>query len=370
MILLLAALLAQAKEEIKEGKAANGVATCVRLPGSYAPKAGAPAIVWLHGSNMNSIDYVRTFIEMKWFPDWILIGIDGETGTKEKGHNYTFDSAKFIIEAYDEIAKDLKITKAFIGGHSQGGTVTYSVAMEYAGRFAGAVPVSGGLWMQCEPQQYRADALEKQKRTAFAIVHGRADDVVDVSLADDARFSYLDAGFPTVRLFDPKDGDHRFALLPVKEAIEWCDAMTQADPKKLATAADRAAREGRWRDAWSAGTRAKAAPVLAKAESAAASKAKPLSAKMAKAKDDSWVKDYWAFRDEFEFTEAAKPLVAEYARLRAQHDRPAEDLFFRARADFQKNDDAAAYKKYEEIVAKYFGSKWYWYAKRSLAARK
>jgi predicted esterase len=174
---LVAALLLQAPQGIQEKKAANGVSTCLRLPPGYNPKVGAPAIVWLHGSNMNSIDYVSTFVAQKWFPDWILIGIDGETGSKEQGHNYTFNSAKFIVEAYDEIARSVKITKAFIGGHSQGGYVTYSVVMEYPEKFAGAIPVSGGLWMQCEPDAYKPEASEKQKKTAFAIVHGKADPV-------------------------------------------------------------------------------------------------------------------------------------------------------------------------------------------------
>lgn len=364
------ALLLQGQDGIQEKKAKNGLSACIRLPAGYSPKAGAPAIVWLHGSNMNTIDYLSTFVAMKWFPEWILIGIDGETGTKESGHNYTFNSAKLIVEAYDDLVKDLKVTKAFVGGHSQGGYVTYSVIMEHPEKFAAAIPVSGGLWMQCEPEQFKAEMLEKQKKVALAVVHGRADPVVEFSMAESAHFSYVDAGFPMVRLFDPAQGDHRFALLPVKEAIEWCDLMTQAEGKKLAVVADLAARDKRFRDASSAGLRAKAAGPLRQVEAAAAAQAKPLTQKMAKAKDDSWVKDYWAFRQEFQFAEAARPILEAYAKLRGEQDKPAADLFWGARADFQRNDSAAAYKKYEEIVARYCASKWYFYAKRSLESRK
>lgn len=366
-LLLLAALH---QGDILEKKAANGVTYCLRVPPGYNAKAGAPAVVWLHGSNMNSVDYVNTFVGMKWFPDWILIGIDGETGSKEGGHNYTFNSAKFVVEAYDEIVKTLKVTKAFIGGHSQGGYVTFSVIMEYPEKFAGAVPVSGGLWMQCEPEAYKPEAQERQKKTALAIVHGRADPVVDFSLAESAHFSYVDAAYPMVRLFDPAGGDHRFALLPVKEALEWCDAVTQADPKRLAGVAQFMLQQKRYRDASWAGQRAKAATVLKGVDTAAAAAAKPLAAKVAKAKDDSWVKDFWAFRQEFQFAAAAKPLLEAYAKLRAEHARPGEELFWKARADFQRDDAAAAYKKYEEIVAKHFASKWYYYAKRGLENRK
>jgi len=366
----LLALLFQGPSDIPEKKAANGLSYCLRLPPAYNPKIGAPAIVWLHGSNMNSIDYLSTFVAMKWFPDWILIGIDGETGSKNDGHNYTFNSAKFIVEVYDEIARTLKITKAFIGGHSQGGYVTYSIVMEYPEKFAGAIPVSGGLWMQCEPEGYKPEVQEKQKRTALAIVHGRADPVVEFSMAESAQFSFTDAGFPMVRLFDPDKGDHRFALLPVKEAIEWCDGMTQTDPKKLAAMAAVMLAEKRYRDAASAGQRGKAGAALNQVEAAAAAAAKPLASKIAKAKDDSWIKDFWAFRQDFQFTEAAKPLLEAYSKLRAEHSKPAEDLFWKARGDFQRNDSAAAYKKYEEIVGKYFASKWYFYAKRGLESRK
>jgi predicted esterase len=364
------ALLLQAPPGVQEHKAANGVSYCLRLPPRYNPQLGAPAVVWLHGSNMNSVDYVSTFIAQKWFPDWILIGIDGETGTKDQGHNYTFNSAKFIVEVYDEIARKTKITKAFIGGHSQGGFVTYSVVMEYPDKFAGAVPVSGGLWMQCEPDSFKPEAQEKQKKTALAIVHGRADEIVGFDMAESAQFSFIDAGYPMVRLFDPEKGDHRFALLPIKEAIEWCDAMTQADPKMLAVAATTMAAQKQYRSASSAGQRARSSTALKAVEQAAAAAAKPLAAKIAKSKDDAWVRDFWAFRHDFQYAEAAKPLLEVYAKLRAEHQRPAEDLFFKARADFQRKDSAAAYKKYEEIVAKYFASRWYFYAKRGLEARK
>ncbi len=368
MLISLLAVLLQAQADPVEKKAKNGVTYCVHTPKSYNPKVGLPAIVWLHGSNMNSVDYISTFLAAKWFTDWILIGIDGETGSKEKGHNYTFDSAKFIMEVYDEASKDLKITKAFIGGHSQGGYVTFSVVMENPGRFAGAIPVSGGLWTQCEPGGFKAETQEKQRQTAFAIVHGRADPVVDFDLAECAQFSYLDAGFPMVRLFDPKEGDHRFALLPVKEAIEWCDAITETDAKKLAPFIDKAVKEKRWRDLSVAAKRGKSA-AMKQAETAAAAAIKPLGPRMSKA-DDSWVRDFWAMRAEFAFTDAARPLMDAYAKLRANHEPPAEGLFWSARGDFQKSDEDAGYKKYQEIVAKHYASSWYFYAKRSLESRK
>jgi predicted esterase len=368
--LLVAAALAQTKDGITEGQAKNGLTYCVRVPKTYDARAGAPAILWLHGSNMSAIDYVQgSFVGMKWFPDWILVGIDGETGTKERGHNYTEDSAKLLVEAYDEITSKLKVTKAFVGGHSQGAFVTFSIVMEHPGKFAGAIPVAGGLWMQCEPERYKPEQLEAQKRTALAIVHGRADPVVEFSMSENAHFSYVDAAFPMVRLFDPKEGDHRFIFLPVREAIEWCDAVTQTDAKKLQPASALLLKEEDWRGASHASRASKATAISKQVETAAAARAKTLAKEMAKP-GDAWVLDFFDFRAKFGLTDAARPLLAAYDRLRADHDRPAGQLFWAARDDFNGGRKDAGYRKYEEIVAKHFGSRWYWYAKRSLNNRK
>ena len=367
--LLLILALAQSGD-VAEKKTANGLVAFVRVPGSYNAKVGAPSLVWLHGSNADSREYIESFSKQAWLRDWILVGINGETGSKAKGFNYTFESAPLLVAAYEELTGKLKVTRAFIGGHSQGAFVTFSVIMGHPGRFAGAIPVAGGLWIECEPSRYGGADLEKRKETAIAIVHGRKDDVVEVEMSESAHFSFVDAGFPMVRFFDPPEATHMFVSLPVKEAVEWCAAIAEKDAKKLGAFAVAAAGEKRWRDATVAAQRSKSPAAQKAAEREAAARAKPLAARMAKEQNDSWVRDFWAYRAEFQFTDAARPLLDVYAKLREQHDGPAEELFHRARANFQMKKDAEAYKSYEEIVKKYYGSKWYFYAKRGLEKRK
>ena len=151
--LLLVLVIAQGGDGIVEKKTTNGLTTFTRVPGSYNPKIGAPALVWLHGSNANSREYIDSFSKQAWLRDWILIGINGETGSKERGFNYTFESAPLLAAAFDELTQKLKVSRAFIGGHSQGAYVTFSVVMSFPEKFAGAIPVAGGLWMQCEPER-------------------------------------------------------------------------------------------------------------------------------------------------------------------------------------------------------------------------
>jgi pimeloyl-ACP methyl ester carboxylesterase len=367
--LILALALAQGGG-IAEKKTANGLTTFTRVPGTYNPKVGAPALLWLHGSNANSREYIDSFAKEAWLRDWILLGINGETGSKSSGFNYTFDSAPLLVAAYDELTAKLKVTRAFIGGHSQGAYVTFSVIMGHPEKFAGAIPVAGGLWMQCEPEKYKAEELEKRKGIAIAIVHGRKDDVVDVELSESAHFSYTDAEFPMVRFFDPPDATHMFFTLPVKDAVEWCVAISDRDPRRLGGFATAAAGQRRWRDATVAAQRAKAGAVQKAAEREAAARGKALAARMSKEQNDSWVRDFWAYRADFQFTDAAKPILAGYGKLREEHENSARTLFFKARDDFQNNRAAEAYRSYEEIVKKWYGSSWYFYAKRGLEKRK
>jgi pimeloyl-ACP methyl ester carboxylesterase len=367
--LILVLALAQSGD-VTEKKTANGLISFTRIPSTYNPKAGAPALVWLHGSNANSREYIDSFAKEAWLRDWILIGINGETGSKASGFNYTFDSAPLLVAAYEELTAKLKVSRAFIGGHSQGAYVTFSVVMGHPGKFAGAIPVAGGLWMQCEPGRFKGEELEKRKGIAIAIVHGRKDDVVDVELSEGAHFSYTDAEFPMVRFFDPPDATHMFFTLPVKDAIEWCVAISDRDPKRLAGYAPAAAGQRRWRDATVAAQRGKAGAVQKAAEREAAARGKALAARMSKEQNDSWVRDFWAYRADFQFTDAARPILSAYAKLREEHEKPAETLFFKARGDFQASRTAEAYRSYEEIVKKFYGSSWYFYAKRGLEKRK
>ena len=82
---------------ITDGVARNGVTYHVRAPKSYAREKPVPAIVILHGSNMNSRTYVSTIVHA--WPDlaarYLLIGINGEqrrpdSAPEAPAYNYTY----------------------------------------------------------------------------------------------------------------------------------------------------------------------------------------------------------------------------------------------------------------------------------------
>src|SRR4029077_4013304 len=161
-----------------------------------------PAIVILHGSNMNTKAYVET-LAAAWPEigrDYLILGINGEVPSdigEEPRFNYTYvnfvgrstyggfpgtdrESPALVAEALSELKQVYPIVRYFVGGHSQGGFLTYSLLMNSPTLIAGAFPISCGVIFQCEPEAYRDEPLRKAQRSVpLAIVHGRNDPLVD-----------------------------------------------------------------------------------------------------------------------------------------------------------------------------------------------
>jgi poly(3-hydroxybutyrate) depolymerase len=385
---------------------ANGMTYHVRLPDKYDANVGAPAIVMLHGSNANSADYLLG-ISQRWpkiAADYALIGIDGEwpNATEADGQpsfNYTYinfvgkskykgfpgsdrESPALVAEAVAEIRQQIKLTKVFVTGHSQGGFLTYSLLMNYPDVFDGAMPIAAGLIFQCEPGAYEDASIRRlQRQRPLVILHGDRDPLVAVSMGRAAYGSFLEGGFPMLRLSVTKGAAHAFIGLPFEEGIRWLESMTSDDPRKLLASAQQAFAGKEYRDALAylqraqeldtAGAQSSAIKTLRqKIEQQAAVPAKSLEAAMAKPDGgNAWVADFDAFRQQFEFTDAAATAMAEYAKLRKQHEAPAEKLWAKTRKAFQDGDKEQGYKTCEEIVSKYYASTYYRYAKQTLDER-
>jgi hypothetical protein len=86
--------------------------------------------------------------------------------------------------------------------------------------------------------------------------------------------------------------------------------------------------------------------------------------------DGSWVDAFLAYRDDFEFADGARELMAEFAKLRARHEAPAKAAFAAARTAFQQGKQDEGYAKYQEIVDKHYASSLYRNVKMWQEARK
>jgi phospholipase/carboxylesterase len=380
----------------------------VRAPEAY--QAGSsrrwPTVLILHGSSMNGQSYVSTLAEA--WPDiardFILLGINGELATsfgEQPGFSYTYvnyvgrsrftgypctnrESPALLSEAMTELKDIYPISRYFVGGHSQGGFLTYSLLMNFPDLMAGAFPISSTVIIQCEPDAYTGDALRQAQRAVpLAIVHGKNDPIVPFSAGQYAATLFGEANWPAFRFFTHDSAAHMFARLPVGPAIRWLEVLSSDDPAAVLEFAARRLSAGGYRDTI-AGLRRLSGLKLDERQRnrtdeikrAVADKAAPEVAKFlpqvraAGPKDASWVDAFLAFRDDFEFAEPARELMAAFADLRAQHEAPARTAFDAARGLFNDRKPDEAYKKYQEIVDSYYASSLYRVVKRALAERK
>ena len=119
---------AASPDKVKPGqtallKAGNGMRYFLRVPKGYDEKKGARLVVFLHGSNMNGLSYVRSFEAKRWANDDILVCPNGETDTKGQPstepygqNNFTFESAPLVAGVTEEVKKALKTTVSYVGG--------------------------------------------------------------------------------------------------------------------------------------------------------------------------------------------------------------------------------------------------------------
>lgn len=393
--------------QIVDGSTENLLTYSVRAPEGYKPGDSKqwPVVLLLHGSNMNGKAYVNT-LAATWpdiARDYIILGINGEIPSNiaadSPAFNYSYvnyvgrstfkgfpgtdrESPALVLEAMQDLKKAYPIQRYFVGGHSQGGYLTYSLLMNSPEAIAGAFPISAEVIFQCEPSAYEDKAIqEAQRAVPLAIVHGKTDPMVGFDSGTYAASLFLDAGWPAVRFFADDQAGHMFGLLPVGPAIRWLEAMTSDDPKALATLAERRLKESSPRDAIAAlkragglkpdaATKARLDKLAKEIDKQSAPQAKAFLKSIQAEKDNAWVDKFLAFRDDFEYADAAKAAMAAFNTLRAKHDAPARKAMGEARGLFNQGRRDEGYAKVKEVVEKDYASSSYRLAKKWLAERK
>jgi phospholipase/carboxylesterase len=375
---------------VTDGQSTSGLEYHLRVPKDFDPKKRWTALALFHGSNANSRDYVEGFPGNwpKLADRYILVGFDGERlspASREGLRTFNSSYVEFsghdvgepwrknqtpwlVAQALDELAHELPIERWYASGHSQGAFLTLALAMFYPERVAGVIEVAGNLLVQCEPSCFADEQVRAaQRRVPIALVHGEKDTVVDFSAATYTFDCLDDGGFPALRLFSAENLGHPWAFLPLDHALDWLDALTSPDPKGLLEFARGSIAAEAWRDASVALQRARelsqdpahlklAAELAAVLDAAATKAAEPLARAIAADENAKWVDDFWSFRARFGLTPAAAGVLKAYLKLRATHEKPAEERFNRARAEPNPTQKQALYR---EIVERYYASRWY-----------
>lgn len=377
--------------KIVSGIAANRLVYHVHAPEGWQPGTALPLLVILHGSNYASRPYVEGIAASDFGARYLVLGIDGErwnegSAADDPRQNYTYvnfmgrstyegypntdrESPALVAELLRAVQQRWHCPKTFVGGHSQGGFLTWFFAMHYPELVAGVFPISCGLVMQCEPDVF-ADATLRalQRKVAIAVVHGRRDPNVPFAQGEAAWQSCVEAGFPRLRLFANGAG-HGFSSLAWQEAVTWLETVTGDDVEALAKLGDEALDDDRARDATaalaslrelsSAAAKRAVAALAPKIDAAARDGVARFAPLLDAPGDGAWIDDFLAFRDGFEFADAARDVMARFTALRAVQTEPATKLFGEARGLFQKGQRDEGWAKYEELVAKCWASPLY-----------
>ena len=335
--------------------------------------------------------------------DYLILGLNGEIPSNlgdDPRFNFTYvnymgrstykgfpgtdrESPALVSEAFDELRKVYPVERYFVGGHSQGGYLTYVMLMHFPEKIAGAFPISCQVMIQCEPDVFDNEALlAAQRSVPLAIVHGKNDPNVDFDSGGQyAAELFGENGWPWLHLFTSETAGHRFMLLPVGEAIRWLEAMASEEPKVLIDFAEKQAKAGQYRDAIAALRKAKGLkqdPALKQRadrlrgsiETKAKAKASEFLIKIRANRNGSWVDGFLAFRDEFEFADSARAAMAAFEALRKKQEPDAQRLFQEAIMQFRQGNQAGGYAKYQELVDKDYASARYRNIKEQLKARK
>lgn len=351
-----------------------GMGYFLRVPKKLDTKSGARLIVFLHGSNMNGLDYLRSFESMNWADDALLCCPNGEQGSDPFGrNNFTFGSAPFVADVTREVQKAFKTKVTYVGGHSQGGFLTYSVITHFPELYRGALPMAGDCWMQNEPNLWEGqpDVLEKQRRVALAVIHGKADPVVDFSQGQHGYDCFRAMGWSKLRLFAPAELGHQFMLSPVQEALDWLDAMNGIDEKRALELASRWAKDGEWGWVLQALESAQASqPKLQKDAEAAAKQATAEISEALEGPAREWLPKWLEFWRVYGASAPAKSVVKKYLERRDKQRGDGARLFEEARALFQQEKKDEAYAKLEKLLQEAPCTYEAYYAVSWLAARK
>jgi hypothetical protein len=204
--------------------------------------------------------------------------------------------------------------------------------------------------------------------------------VQDFGMSRYAAGNFGEHGWPGLRLFTSDTAGHRFMLLPVGEAIRWLEAMASDDPEALVVFAEKQAGAGRYRDAIAAlrnlkgleqtdAQKQRAERLRASIDARARAKADEFLPRIKANADGSWVDDFLAFRDDFEFADGARPAMEAFEALRKQQEPAAQRAFQEANMLFRQGKQDEGYAKYKEIVDKDYASTRYRNIKEQLKAR-
>ena len=178
-----------------------------------------PLIILMHGYGNNAKSYsqkgdFRTEINVIYLDaPYTIIPLLGknkwydfkiENGDTTSNQNQVKESVQLVLNTIKNVINEneIKSKNVYIGGHSQGGIISYEIALNYPEFFKGFIISSGRL-----PVEYtvKNDLSHYQNKKAL-IIHGKNDSVLDMNYSSSGKNLMEKLGMETQ--YTIEDGGH------------------------------------------------------------------------------------------------------------------------------------------------------------------
>ena len=191
---------------VPPAKAADELTYLVHQPS--APSPHPPMIVLLHGAGANENDMIGLWRDLP--PSFVVISprapFHDSPGGGYRWYRKTGATARQddllasrkivdLVVANAATRFDVDPLRIFLGGFSQGGVMTYEVALREPGKFRGAAALSGLMF--APEREELAAAKPDLGHESFFVGHGEADPVIPFSAATSAHATLTNLGVPT-----------------------------------------------------------------------------------------------------------------------------------------------------------------------------
>ncbi len=183
------------------GRAEDGLVYLVHEPAAKPATGQPPLIVLMHGAGASERDMIGLWPDLP--ASLVVVSPRAPFHAANGGWRWYRKETREADLARSKTIVDLIVANAvkrfdadpariFIGGFSQGGVMTYEVALREPGTFRGAAVLSGILF----PSE-TASLPNNADRTPFFLAHGTADAVIPFAAATAARGTLAKLGVPT-----------------------------------------------------------------------------------------------------------------------------------------------------------------------------
>ena len=204
-----------------------------------------------------------------------------------------------------------------------------------------------------------------QRSTPMVIVHGKNDQVVNASVGKYAYNRLLSHNFHNVKFLNPSSG-HPYDFLPVDEAIEYLDALTNDSSYQLLKYTEKMVAKKDWRTVGLALKRAKEldedkdfADIRKSFEEKASKQAARHLKDLKKGTYGKWVDRFLRWHEDFALAESATDVLKEWDALVEVHSEAAKPMATEARKAFNAGKAGEGWELRKQIVLEHFASPHY-----------